>query len=259
MSRLSARALVAAVAVAVVAVAAACGSLRRMTSEVGDAKVACAAGCEAGMAVAVGVPIRVEVDWNRCDSRDQQCDPDKPPFTIHATCEGSRCGTDDTGAGDIEITPVEPGTATIVVNLADAKQREVRLGPVTAMTVDGIDLVCTFRRLGGDAEAGREPCGDAVPPGSDVHVEIVARSGDRRLVNALPKDITIDGRFVMKDGAVVGDASWSCKASIDSSDPTVPTVRKCSKSSVPAGARWTLEASLPALGIKNRVAIKVAK
>ena len=240
----------------VITAAAACGSLKSMMSEVKHATAVCAGGCDAGAAVAVGVPIRVKVDWNHCDSRDQQCDPDKPPFTIATRCEGAHCDVEDTGAGDLLVTPTEAGDATIVLDLADQKKRQIRLGPVTAMPVDGIDLICTMRRPGGDAG---EPCGNAVPAGSDVHVEIVAKSGARRLVNALPKDIAVDGRVVMKDGTMLGGAPWECKASIDSSDPAIPTVRKCTRNAVARGAHWTLEARLPALGIARSIEIKVAK
>jgi hypothetical protein len=232
-----------------------CGTVKNLASNVKSASVICER-CQAGMTVGVGTPVNLRVDWKRCNDMDPDCDANQPPFAITATCEGSACKIEDTGGGHFELTPTEPGTTTVVVKLDDKLSRTERIGPFTAAVVDAIDMVCTFIRPGGDVEG--ETCPAAIPPGSDIYIELVARAGDRRLAAPIPRDVLVDNRPVYTDGQSVG-GDWNCASSSLSSDPTVPTITRCHLVAARPGASYTLEARLPAHKLGARATIAVAK
>jgi len=234
-----------------------CGTVRSMMSEVKDAKLTCAK-CQAGMAVAVGAPLKLDLTWKKCSSLDQHCHPDVPPFKVAVRCDGVECGVEDTGGGYYEVTPTTAGEASIVVTLEDQQKREDRIGPFTALALDGIQMACTFIPPGGGLDQ-RAPCSDRVPPASDIYVEIIALAGERRLANPLPRDVAVNGRLIYAEGQMTGNADWECKPSIDSSDPTVPTVTKCHAASVRPGTTWSLEARLPDQHLAARLPIAVSK
>jgi hypothetical protein len=234
---------------------AACSSISSVVTETKSATVECL-HCMPGTAVAANVPLKLRVDWKRCSSLEHACDPDKPPFQIFVSCDAMRCDTVDTGGGYLEVTPTATGTTHVIVRLSDRRYREERLGPIHVAAPTAIDLACTFMRRGSDV---REPCADGVAPGSDVHVVMVARAGERVLAHPMPRDVTVDGRPILAGGDAVGASAWECRLSSDSDDRLIPEIRKCVRKNVPPGASWTIEARLPAQRLSNQLRVRVTK
>ena len=211
--------------------------------------------CMPGTAVAVGVPFKIKVDWEKCNSLDPKCHPDTPPFQITATCDAIKCDVVDVGGGHLEVTPTATGTTDVVVRMSDRKAREERLGPIEVLAPTGIDLACTFMRPASDV---REPCADGVPAGADVHVVMITKAGDRALAHPMPRDVSVDGRPILAGGDAVGRTAWECRLSSESDDRLVPEVRKCVRRQVPPGA-WTIEARLPGTDVANQLRVEVRK
>jgi hypothetical protein len=225
-------------------------------SDVKDAEVRCAK-CQADMAVAVGVPLKLEVDWKKCSSLDQGCDTERPPFAVAITCDGAACDVEDTSGGDYLVTPTAPGTMTIVVTLKDRGTRVERIGPVTAMPLDGLAMTCTVIPAGGGRDQA-VPCPDRIPAGAEVALEIGASSGATWLASPVPRDVAIDGRVIYAAGQMTRDGEWTCRASSEASDPKVPTVTRCRAIARP-GARWQIEARLPDQRLAGRLTVTVDK
>jgi hypothetical protein len=211
--------------------------------------------CMPGTAVAVGVPITLQVRWEKCSSMEARCQRDTPPFQIAASCDAMKCDVVDVGGGYLEITPTATGTTHVVVKLADQKTREERLGPIDVLAPTGIDLACTFMRPASDV---REPCADGVPAGADVHVVMLAKAGERTLAHPMPRDVSVDGRPILAGGDAVGGTAWECRLSSESDDRLVPEVRKCVRRRVPPGV-WTIEARLPGTDVANQLRVEVRK
>jgi hypothetical protein len=239
------------------ALVAACATAKRLASNVTTAKVTCER-CQAGLTVGVGATFNLRVDWDRCSDVDPDCDPNKPPFFIAATCEGLACKIDDTGSGDFEVTPTAAGTGTVVVHLKDTLERVERLGPFTAAVATAIDIRCTYIPAGGGLDAVT-PCDAGIPAHSDVYLEAIAKAGDRSLAAPMVNLVAVDGRPVYADGQMVGDTPWTCAPSTITTDRTVPSVTRCHHADAAPGATWTVDAGVKALQLGARATITVAR